>query len=97
MAYCKGENNMVLRHGFEIVNVADEWLIIPVGDASISFNGVVVLNEATAFLLNQLTTPKSEEELTAILMDEYEVDEETAKRDIQKTFMELIEIGVVSE
>lgn len=88
---------MVLRHGFEIVNVADEWLIIPVGDTSISFNGVVVLNEATAFLLNQLTTPKSEEELTAILMDEYEVDEETAKKDIQKTFMELIEIGVVSE
>ena len=88
---------MVLRQGFEIVNVADEWLIIPLGDTSINFTGVVAVNETTAFLLNKLNTPKSEEELIAILMDEYDVDAETAKQDIQKTFRKLIEIGVVSE
>ena len=41
---------MKLESGFEIVNIADDYMLVPVGDQMEQFNGTVVLNDVSAFL-----------------------------------------------
>ena len=86
---------MRLNPLFEIVDVAGEYLAIPVGEASTKMQGVIALNEATAYLLKQMKTPTTEDELIQLLISEYEIDEITAQKDIDKVLHTLSDIGVV--
>ena len=87
---------MLLNEQFQLVQVADEFLAVPVGDAASSSN-VIVLNEAMAYLLQQMKSPKTVDELVVLLTDEYEVGAATAKKDIEEALGKLLENGVISE
>ena len=39
---------MIMKAGFELVEVAGEHMAVPVGDNAASFKGVVALSEATS-------------------------------------------------
>ncbi len=88
---------MILDPKFKVVNIADEYLAVPVGNDNVSTSDMICLNEATAFLLEQMREPKTEQELVALLTAEYDVDPETAANDIRETMKNLIAYGVVSE
>ena len=74
---------MIRNTNFELIKIADENLAIPIGDEATKFHGVVTLSEPAAFLLNILNRPQSVEDLVENLINEYEVDEVTAERDIK--------------
>lgn len=88
---------MRVNEFFEITDVAGEYLAIPIGNDANSINGVVVLNEASAFLLKQMKAPKSKADLVDLLISEYEVDFTNAKKDIDELIEKLIKIGLVME
>ena len=88
---------MKIKPEFEIVNVADDYMLVPVGDQIEQFNGTVVLNEVSAFLLNQMRTDVSKEELISALISEYDVEEDVAREDVEKTLAKMIETGIVYE
>ena len=88
---------MILNPKFKVVNVAGEYLVIPTGSENVSTSDMICLNEATAYLLEQMKTPKTEQELVELLTAEYDVDPETAANDIRETMKNLISYGVVSE
>ncbi len=88
---------MVLKSGFELVEIADEHMVIPVGDHAASFQGVVALSEAAYFLLGNLKTPKTSDELLNLLINEYEVDKDTAKKDLDDLVKKLLDLGIVEE
>ena len=54
------------------------------------FNGMITVNETGAFLWEKLSEEITEEALLAAMLDEYEVDEETAKADIAE-FIKLLD------
>ena len=81
MAYKIGEN-MKIKEGFMLRLVAEEYVVVPVGQASIDFNGMMNLNETGAFLFERLLKGCTKEELVAALMDEYDVDIKTANIDV---------------
>ena len=54
---------MKLKCSFEVIDMGGELIAVPVGDEAASFNGVVALSYAAAFLLKELKKPKSEKEL----------------------------------
>ena len=81
---------MKIKQGFILREVADSFLVVAVGDAVKQFNGVINLNETGAFLWRLLEKGATEEELKAALLNEYDVDGETAARDI-KAFLEKLE------
>lgn len=93
----KAGKQMILNPDFKVINIAGECLLIPVGEKKLSFPDTICLNEATAYLLEQMNTPKTEQELVALLTAEYDVDPETAAKDIRETMKSLISYGVVSE
>lgn len=86
---------MILSSSFEIVEVAGEYMAIPIGEQS--FNGIVALNEASAFLLGKLSQSKSEEELVSCLIEEYLVDKDIAECDVGVFVRKATEIGLIKE
>lgn len=90
------DKTMKLKKNFEIIEIAGDYMAIPTGEKMAQYGGSVVLNEVSAFLLKAMKNPVTEEELVELLLNEYEVDRETAVADLQNilhTFenLELIE------
>ena len=88
---------MKLCNGFEIVNIADENLLVSVGERSKDFHGVVILSGAAAFLLEKLKGSLTIDELVNFLTEKYDVNEEIAYRDIKEMTRTLLKLGVISD
>lgn len=76
------ENEMKIKDGFIVRNVAGNYVVVPVGEATLDFNGMMSLNETGAFLFEKMTQEISKEELVQALREQYEVDENIATNDV---------------
>lgn len=86
---------MKIKDGYLLRNVAGSSIIVAVGDEAVNFDGIRTLNETGAFLWKQIEQGADEEKIVNALMEEYEVDEETAKNDVQEFVNLLINNGLV--
>lgn len=83
---------MKIDKDFTIQKVGNSFVAVPVGETSKNFHGMVRLNATGAFLWGKLTeAEQTEESLVAALLEEYEVDEATARDDVQKLIASLKE------
>lgn len=73
---------MKIKDGFILRQVAGNYIVIGVGEEAVDFNGMITVNETGAFLWKILEKGATKEEMLSGLMSEYDVDEETAKKDI---------------
>ena len=73
---------MKIKEDFVLRKVADSYVVVPVNQMSLDFNGIINLNETGAFLFEILQNGAEKEELLSKLLEEYEVTEEVAKKDI---------------
>ena len=64
--------------------IGDDYVIVPVGKAALDFNGMITVNETGAFLWEELVKGTNKGELLRTLMDNYEVTQEEAERDIDE-------------
>ena len=87
--------NMIISPGFKLMNIADEHILVPIGEKAVSFKGVVTLTEASYYLLTLMKEPKSKGDLADLLVQEFDVDEETAKADIDIFVAKLLDMGVI--
>ncbi len=72
---------MKLKDGFVLKKIAGDTVVIPSGD-TLDFNMMITLNDTGTFLWQMLEKGATEEELLASMLEEYEVDEETARTHI---------------
>jgi hypothetical protein len=75
--------------------IMDDTVLIPVGTAGEKFNGLITLNETALFLWQQLPHVQDEQQLADELLKEYEVDEDTARKDIGEFLHTLRDVGVL--
>lgn len=76
---------MQINPDFTIQKVGGSYVAVAVGETSKNFHGMIRLNETGAFLWNKMTERDcTEEELVDALLAEYEIDRETATRDVHK-------------
>lgn len=75
---------MRISKGFCLKNIVGENIVVPVGAKSVSFKAMITLNNSGEFLWKQLETEKTEEQLLSVMMEEYEIDEDTASKDIKR-------------
>ncbi|MBE7061029.1 MAG: PqqD family protein [Clostridiales bacterium] len=86
---------MKIKDGFVLREVAGQRIVVAVGKATQSFNGIIKLNESSALLWKKLEDGATEEELVGVLLGEYDVTEEEARKDV-KTFVDnLTKAGLV--
>ena len=72
---------MKLKDGFILREIAGQTVVVPtMGD--LDLNMMITLNDTGAFLWERLQEDVSEDALVCALLQEYEVDEATAARDL---------------
>lgn len=82
---------MKVKSGYILREVAGNYLVVAVGEEAMDFNGLITTNETGAFLWNKLSSDISEQELVSAMLDEYDIDEETASADISSFISKLKE------
>ena len=71
--------------------------MIPTGMASQKLNGMIRLTETAAFIWKQVDTATDLEDIVEKILQEFEVDEETARRDVYGFLRELYVRDIVRE
>lgn len=72
-------------------------MVVPVGDNSLDFNGVINLNESGAFLWRAMEKDTTASEMVAALLSEYDVDEKTAEADVEAFIKKMREAKLIDE
>lgn len=75
---------MQLKEGFILKNIVDEWIVMPTGLNINTFDGAIVLNEVSAFLWKLLENPISREDLLLSVLNEYDISEQEAAKDLDE-------------
>ena len=73
---------MKVEKEFVLRDIAGDNILVPVGETALDFNGLITLNEVGAFLWNKLQNDITIDGLVQEVLNEYEVDEDTARKDI---------------
>lgn len=82
---------------FLLREVADSLVVVPVGDATAGFPGMITLNATGAFLWELLEQEQTLESLVAAMMERYEVEEAVAKADARAFVERLLPTGAILE
>ena len=69
---------MKLKKGFVLRKVGSDNIVMPTGD-TLNLNMMITLNDTGRFLWEKLEQGAEAEELVAALLEEYDVEEATAK------------------
>lgn len=88
---------MLIKDGYLVREIADSYVVVPVGERVIDFKGIMTLNDTGYFIWNCLSEDKSFDELLKLILDEYEVDENTARTDLEEFLRKARESGVLEE
>ena len=86
---------MKLNSGFIAHNDGENMLLVSTGAAK--FSGLVRSNRTAGFIISCLETDTTEEEIAAKMQQKWNVDEDTAKRDVGSIIRRLREIGAIDD
>ncbi|MBQ0073679.1 MAG: PqqD family protein [Prevotella sp.] len=74
---------MKLRKGFKLNEVCGQSFVVPMGETNIDFSKIIALNASSLLLWKRMEEGDFEvDDLVKVLLDEYEVEEEVARRDV---------------
>lgn len=88
---------MKKKDGFMLRQFGDDFIVVAVGDDAENFNKLITLNSVGEFIYSQLDTDKTRGELVSAVMDRYEVDSDTAGRDIDIFIENLRKAGLLDD
>ena len=87
---------MKAKKGFNLRTVCNEQIIVAEGEANIDFSNIISMNESSAYLWNEITgidfTP---EILAKLLLERYEVSEDTALNDAKNVSEQWMKAGII--
>lgn len=86
---------MKIKENFVLRQVADTWVVLPLGSATLDFNGMLTLNESGVLLWQMLEQGSDRDALVERLLSEYEVSRQEAAADVEEFLNKLIQAGCV--
>ena len=86
---------MKIKDGYLLKEVGGNFVVVPVGN--VNFNGMLSLNETAMLIWKKLAEGCDEDALVAAFLEEYEVTEEQARKDISSFVAKLNEAGILDE
>ena len=88
---------MKIKDGFILRQVADTYIVVAVGEEARKANVMVTLNETGGFLWEKLTDGATQDELVKAILDTYEIDEETARADVNAFIEKVSDSNLIEE
>lgn len=83
--------------GFVVRQIAGETVAIPAGEAARALSGLLALNGSGRLLFERLQTEQTEDGLVQFLLEQYEIDEATARADVAEFLEHLRTNGILIE
>ncbi len=77
-------------------SLGEENIVVPVGDRTKSFNGMIKLNAPSAYLWSFMQEDFTEDTLVSALLEKYDITKEVAQEDV-KEFIEILSDGDILE
>ena len=87
--------NMKLKKDFIIRDVAGQDIIVATGKAAMKYNGLLTVSPVGRFILEHYQNAKDISDLVNMVLEEYEVDFETASKDIIGFTNTMLEYGFI--
>lgn len=87
---------MRIKAGYKLRDIAGETIIVNQGTHGIDMTKVISLNYSARFLYEQLEGKEfTREDVTAVLMDRYEIDPATAEKGAEAWIGSMKKCGVI--
>lgn len=87
---------MKLKEGLKYNEVCGQSFIVPMGESNIDFSKIIALNESSDLLWKRMDKGEfTVDDLVKVLLDEYEVDEQTARKDVEALIAQFRNEGVL--
>ena len=84
---------MKLSEHFVLRQVAGTWVVLPLIQNTVNFNGVIRLNGSGALLWQCLKQGGDRQDLVKTLTDRYTVSLEEAEKDVEEFLQTLVKTG----
>lgn len=75
--------------------IAEEYILVPIGTTAMEMNGMITLNEVGVFIWNKLQNEYTREDLLNAILDEFEIDEKQAETDLNEFLQQLKEAHLI--
>ena len=72
----KTSNEFIMRE------IAGEYVLVPIGKRALTFQGLVTMNEVGALIWEMMEKESDIDQIVSGILDEYEVDEQTVRKDV---------------
>ena len=89
------ETKYIANTDFVLREVLGEYMLIPTGKLSMTTNGVITISESAAYLLKKMDQGKTISQLCELLLEEYEVDRETALSDVNEMVDNMYALNII--
>lgn len=86
---------MKFKKEFILREIVGETVLIPAGETATKFNGLISVNELGRFIWENIEKAKDEDELLEFILDEYEVEREVAKADLDEFLQVLKDAEII--
>ena len=86
---------MKIKSDFEIVSIGDESMLIPVGDESNRFRGLIVMNDETALIVRLLQVDQTTDTLLKAFLEEYNISPDVARIELERLLRRLDNMGAL--
>lgn len=86
---------MKIKDGFMLREIAGSWVVVPLGQRVVEYNGLMILSESGALLWKLLENGAEMDELVQAILSEYEIDEATARADIEEMIGNIRDRGLI--
>ncbi len=86
---------MKIKPNFVLRQVADIWIVLPLAEENLNFDGMLTVTESGAMLWKHLEQGCDLDALTKALTDEYDVTEAKARADAAMFVEKLTQLGCI--
>ena len=77
-------NKMKIKQGFKLNSVCGQNFLVPMGEGNVDYSKLIALNESSLLLWRRMEEGEfTEDDLVQTILDEYEVDADTARKDVR--------------
>ncbi len=88
---------MKLKYDFAVREIVGEYVMVPLGKGALEFSGMISTSETGALLVEALKQDVTREDLLQRILDEYDVDLQTANADLDAFLNQLHKLNILIE
>lgn len=86
---------MKLKKDFILREIMGDVVLVPINQSTSQFNGLITVNELGKFIWENLEKVQDENDLLQLILDEYEVDRDVAKKDLDEFLQVLKNMDII--